>query len=219
MNCGWPMEMDLIYFKIYSSPWDLSYNGPSKVCRPAHLPCFHRMRHRVSIWGKRGKTAWDTWNVYPEVTEAFEELTKMHGNLTEKAQSQIERFVILMYDRTSDVLEINKARKELFTKKSRSLENLPPTQAALKEHTKRASLQGQSRIKATELDQPLPNPGDFGWSKDQDGWQPVWTTLPQAQQSCYELIQCSCRRACSGRCKCAKAALKCSELCACSGDC
>ena len=75
--------------------------------------------------------AWDTWNVYPEVTAAFEGLTKMHGHLTEKAQSQIERFVILVYDRTSDVLEINKARKELFTKKSRSLENLPPTQAAL----------------------------------------------------------------------------------------
>ena len=190
--------------------------------KSAVLPIFHAFTgcDTVSAFGGRGgKTAWDTWNVYPEVTEAFEELTKMHGNLTEKAQSQIERFVILMYDRTSDVLEINKARKELFTKKSRSLENLPPRQAALKEHTKRASLQGQSRIKATELDQPLPNPGDFGWSKDQDGWQPVWTTLPQAQQSCYELIQCSCRRACSGRCKCAKAALKCSELCACSGDC
>ena len=137
--------------------------------KSAVLPIFHAFTgcDTVSAFGGRGKkTAWDTWNVYPEVTEAFEELTKMHGNLTEKAQSQIERFVILMYDRTSDVLEINKARKELFTKKSRSLENLPPTQAAVKEHTKRASLQGQSRIKATELDQPLPNPGDFGWSKD-----------------------------------------------------
>ena len=168
--------------------------------KSAVLPIFHAFTgcDTVSAFGGRGeKTAWDTWNVYPEVTEAFEELTKMHGNLTDKAQ--IERFVILMYDRTSDVLEINKARKELFTKKSRSLENLPPTQAALKEHRKRASLQGQSWIKATELDQRLPNPGDFRWSKDQDGWQSVWTTLPQAQQSCYKLIQCSCRRACSGR--------------------
>ena len=57
-----------------------------------------------------------------------------------RAQSHIEKFVILMYDRASDVLEINEARKELFTKKSRSLENIPPTQAAVKEHTKRASI-------------------------------------------------------------------------------
>ena len=123
--------------------------------KSAVLPIFHAFTgcDTVSAFGGRGeKTAWDTWNVYPQVTEAFEELTKMHGNLTEKAQSQIERFVILMYDRASDVLEINKARKELFTKKSRSLENVPPTQAALKEHRKRASLQGQSWIKATELD-------------------------------------------------------------------
>ncbi|KAG0729102.1 hypothetical protein GWK47_003575 [Chionoecetes opilio] len=58
------------------------------------------------------------------------------------ATSLLERFVVLMYDRTSDTMEVNDARKQLFAHKSRALENIPPTQAALQQHIKRASLQG-----------------------------------------------------------------------------
>ena len=36
----------------------------------------------------------------------------------------------------SDIVEVNEARKELFTQKSRSLENLAPTSTALEEHIK-----------------------------------------------------------------------------------
>ena len=51
------------------------------------------------------------------------------------------------------------------------------------------------------------------------GWQPLWTTLPEASQSCYELIHCGCKKGCTNRCKCKKSALKCTALCSCSGDC
>ncbi|KAG0696019.1 hypothetical protein GWK47_026672 [Chionoecetes opilio] len=44
--------------------------------------------------------------------------------------SLLERFVVLMYDRTSDTMEVNDARKQLFAHKSRALENIAPTQAA-----------------------------------------------------------------------------------------
>ena len=57
------------------------------------------------------------------------------------AKAALEQFVVLLYDRTSDLLQVNDARKQLFTQKSRSLENIPPTCAALKEHVKRASYQ------------------------------------------------------------------------------
>ncbi|MGH0153333.1 UNVERIFIED_CONTAM: hypothetical protein FKN15_028536 [Acipenser sinensis] len=50
--------------------------------------------------------------------------------------SVLERFVVLLYDRTSDTMKVIDARKQLFTQKSRSLENIPPTQAALKQHIK-----------------------------------------------------------------------------------
>ena len=33
----------------------------------------------------------------------------------------------MLYDKTSLVVDVNAARRELFTKKGRQLENLPPT--------------------------------------------------------------------------------------------
>ena len=43
----------------------------------------------------------------------------------------LERFVVLLYDRTSDLELVNDARKWLFTQKSRTLDNIPSTQASL----------------------------------------------------------------------------------------
>ena len=59
----------------------------------------------------------------------------------EESMSLLERFVVLMYDRTSDIMEVNEARKQLFAHKGRTFENIPPTQAALKQHIKRACYQ------------------------------------------------------------------------------
>ncbi len=55
----------------------------------------------------------------------------MEDDISDSLMSVLERFVVLLYDRTSDQVSVNDARKQLFTQKSRSLENLPPTQAAL----------------------------------------------------------------------------------------
>ena len=52
----------------------------------------------------------------------------------------IERFVILLYDRTSKCKDVNKARKKLFAKKS-SVQNIPPTYTALEQHVKSSALQ------------------------------------------------------------------------------
>ena len=55
----------------------------------------------------------------------------MEDDISESSMSMLEQFVVLLYDRTSDLVRVNDARKWLFTQKSRSLENIPPTQAAL----------------------------------------------------------------------------------------
>lgn len=41
-----------------------------------------------------------------------------------------------MPQKTSQLMNVNDARRELFSKGNRSLENIPPTQAALVEHIK-----------------------------------------------------------------------------------
>ena len=79
--------------------------------------------------------------MFPEVTDAFEELFRMPSDVSEESMSLLERFVVLMYDRTSDIMEVNDAGKQLFAHTSRALDNIPPTQAALQQHIKRASLQ------------------------------------------------------------------------------
>lgn len=186
------------------------------------LPVFHALTgcDTISAFAGRGKkTAWNTWKVFPEATEAFGDLLLMEDDISEPSMSVLERFVILLYDRTSDLVKVNDARKWLFTQKSRMLENIPPTQAALIQHIKRASYQANCWNKALTPNPELPSPTDWGWRKDDTGWQPLWTTLPEASQSCYELIRCGCKKGCTGRCKCVKAALKCTALCSCSGEC
>ncbi|KAG0724212.1 hypothetical protein GWK47_041115 [Chionoecetes opilio] len=96
------------------------------------------------------------------VTDAFEELLRMPSDVSEESMSLLERFVVLMYDRTSDTMEVNDARKQLFAHKSRALENIPPTQAALQQHIKRASLQGNCWNQTLVLNPELPIPSDKG---------------------------------------------------------
>ena len=61
------------------------------------------------------------------------------------------RFVVLLFDCTT-----NQGRKQLFIQKVRAIDGLPPTQAALIQHTKRAAYQaghcwGQMMVAAPEL--------------------------------------------------------------------
>ncbi len=185
------------------------------------LPVFHAFTgcDTVSFFAGRGKkTAWVTWRSFPEVTSAFNELLGMPTEVSEES-FLLERFVVLMYDRTSESMEVNDARKQLFSQKSRTLDNIPPTEAALKQHIKRTCYQANCWNQALVTDPDMPEPSGWGWTKETTGWQPLWTTLPEASKSCRELISCRCKKGCTGRCKCGKAALKCTALCLCSGDC
>ena len=89
--------------------------------------------------------------------------------------------------------KINDARKWLFTQRSRSLENIPPTQAALTQHIRRASYQANWNMAMT-IAPEFPSPKDWGWWKDDSGWHPVWTTLSEAAETCHELIHCRSKK-------------------------
>jgi len=53
----------------------------------------------------------------------------------------LEPFTILLYDKTSDLEPVDEARKELFCRKAKSMENLPPTLDALMQHLMRVAYQ------------------------------------------------------------------------------
>ena len=120
--------------------------------------------------------------------------------ITEESLAVMERFVVLLYDRTSSLMKVNEARQEPFCKKSREFDSIPPTKGALGQHIRRAVLQGAHTWCQTLLCQPaLPSPADWGWQRQARRWSPYWTTLKQTKDTCYELIHCGCKTPCRGR--------------------
>ena len=190
------------------------------------LPFYHALTgcDTVSFFGGKSKrTSWNTWKFHDLVIPAFCALAATPSpQCIEQWLPLLEQFIVLLYDRTSSLELVNEARKELFTKKGRSIDRLPPTQAALVQHIKRAAYQaGHCWAQVMIVSPELPSPADRGWKRNDQGggWEVVWTTLPEATQACRELIRCGCKTECRGRCKCRRAALQCIGLCNCGGHC
>ena len=132
------MENLFRYYAIHEIARSL---GPQKSLA---LPVLHAFTgcDTVSFFaGKSKKSARDTWNVFPEVTSAILEITYAPSELSEECTRNIETFVVLLYDRGSELKSVDKAR-QLFCTRSRSLDRIPLTTAALKQHILRASYQG-----------------------------------------------------------------------------
>ena len=132
-----------------------------------------------------------------------------------------ERFVILSYDRTSSLSKVDEVRQDLFSREARSLDKIPPIQASLLQHVKRAVFQSGFVWSQTLFKQPrLSSPPRRKWQLESNRWVPHWTTLSQAKDSCYQLIQCGSKAGCcQAHCKCQEANLTCTGLCNCGGNC
>ena len=127
------------------------------------------------------------------------------------------RFVVILNVRSRAAHVVDEARQELFAQKQRSYDAIPPTHAALREHTKCAAYQaGIIWGQATEANQELPSPAEWGWCQNGDAWKVCWTTLPPIAEICQELTKCSCKKLCNRRCKCTRSGLTCTALCSCT---
>ncbi len=95
--------------------------GPKKA---QALPMFHALTgcDTVSSFVGHGKkTSWTTWNALPQLTDALLTLSCAPSDMQEDVMHTIERFVILLYDRTINTCtDIDKARRKLCAKKTRS---------------------------------------------------------------------------------------------------
>ena len=77
---------------------------------------------------------------------------------------------------------MNEARQELLSKKSGAIENIPPTQAALLQRTKRAVYQAGHVWGSALIAKPqIPSPQEWRWRREESEWKPVWTVLPPVQ--------------------------------------
>ena len=177
--------------------------------------------------GKKKKSAWNTWELYKEATEAFYILSfpASKSTLEENVFPVLEKFAILMYGGDLGMTSIDDARLALFTSKQKQLHELPPTANALQQHILRCSYQaGYVWGQATVRNPVIPSPQGWGWTKDEkQQWVPVWTTIPPIWEACRQyLVKCGCKKGCGGLCSCRKAGqgVFCTIFCShCHGDC
>ena len=180
----------------------LHMTSPKNLVTKRHvLPMFHAFTgcDTVSSFAGRGKkTAFDIWTFFDEITPVFFTLLTNPSAFNDDCMSVLEAYVVLLYDRTCTETTVNSARKHMFTTKDRSMDNIPPTRAALLQHTKRAIYKGGYVWGQALVRSPvIPSPDTFGWQNSMtQGWQPFLTLLPEAVASCSELLKCGCKKGC-----------------------
>ena len=134
---------DLDLWVAFGMGRHFSYININTICvslgeaRSRSLPVFHALTGcdtTSSFYGKGKKSAWQAWELYPDVTSTFEFLAKnaYHQLTTDSAHfKRIERYVVILFDKSSPLDSINKTRMELFCKNNRAMDRLPPTQVTM----------------------------------------------------------------------------------------
>ncbi|KAJ8417281.1 hypothetical protein AAFF_G00285080 [Aldrovandia affinis] len=144
--------------------------------------------------GKGKKSAWQTWDVCDEASGVFSKLSQYPPVVDDEDLKTLEKFVVMMYDRSSTAEGVDDARLDMFARKQRPYEAIPPTRSALKQHVKRAAYQAGCIWSQSTVRQPeTQTPANWGWTKKGDLWQIVWTELSPIAESCQQLTKCGCK--------------------------
>ncbi|KAG0729478.1 hypothetical protein GWK47_003462 [Chionoecetes opilio] len=115
--------------KVGSSDWPDGKGG------------LHNIRHKCNQ--QREEISMGGLECYVEVTEAFNNFMNhpyMTVTVNCKQFQLLERFTVIIYNKTSNLDSVNEARRELFSQKNRPMEKIPPTQEALLQHNTARSL-------------------------------------------------------------------------------
>lgn len=98
------------------------------------LPFFHALTGcdtTSQFLGKGKKTAWNAWKCFQDATLAFVHIMErpfLPLTLESQPFRILEHFTCILYDKTTQFQSVNEARQDLFSRKSRTMENIPPTQ-------------------------------------------------------------------------------------------
>ena len=125
----------LLIYEFYASI------GPTKLKVFFFFHAFTGCDIVSSFRGKGKKSAWQTWDVCPEASDVFTKLSSYPTHVEKEDIERLEKFVVRMYDRSSSTEAVDDARLELFSRKQRSYEAIPPTRSALAQHIRRAAYQ------------------------------------------------------------------------------
>ena len=121
----------------------------------------------VSAFRRKGKkSAWQTWDVCGEASGIFSKLRQYLPLVDDEDLKTLEKFMFMMYDRSSSAEDVDDTRLDMFARKQRVYEVIPPTRRALKQHVKRASYQTGGTWRQSTIRQPEgQTPANWGWIK------------------------------------------------------
>ena len=162
------------------------------------------MRPNISIWWKNKKNCLSVWRVYDELTESLlksnhcptaagkESVTSgpylpAFGMNTERygaslcIQSECGK---IRTRKTPNTDTFHALSEDVFSKKGRMIEAIPPIADGLALHTKPTIYQSSFAWgQMLEPNKILPTPADKGWHRTTNStWEPVWITLVPASK-------------------------------------
>ena len=111
--------------------------------------------------------AYQAWTTAPEINPFFAHYTTSPNEFDEMKLAPFEKFVVLLYVQICSEASVDPARKFLFAWRGRQIEAIPPTRAALFQHTKRAIHQaGFMWGQMHERSPDVPLPRLWGWKRN-----------------------------------------------------
>lgn len=187
------------------------FNNLPRDSAPALLP-FHALTGCDTTSYIANHTKKSAWKVFKEHHQLLINLGL--GELREEIIRSSETFVCRLYG-VQKTDSVDAARHILFAKSGKP-EAMSPTSDALRFHLMRVHYQTMVWRNAHCPIPELPAPVDMGWKRGDSGLQPILMSLSPIPESCLEIISCACQKQCkTRRCKCRKAGLPCTAMCAC----
>ena len=131
------------------------------------VPFFHSISgcdDTSGVSGKGKKSFFEAWLLVPEITTVFAKAEHIRdvNELTKTDFKILEKLFVALYCPSCNTDVLNVARRVIFTQGGRSLENIPPTSAALKLHILRSALKAIMWHQWYKKDRHMPNITDWG---------------------------------------------------------
>ena len=161
--------------------------------------------------------------VLKETADYFKDIEKLGNSDKDEAFTCSRKLVARLYDQRKHFQtshhDMNKLRVKVATGRDVSLVRLPPSEAALKQHSLRASLQTQIWTASHVAIPHIPSPLEYGWRKGKDSLQPVYFEGPMSSDFLQDLVySCKCKSTCKKSCVCFEQNFTCTDLCSCQGS-
>jgi hypothetical protein len=188
----------------------------------ATLPGFHAFTGCDTTGRFAGKGKKSCWKVFQKASKG---VIGAFGNLGKGKQPSsednklLEEFVCRLYQPKTKETSVSQVRWNMFKQNQAEAERLPPTLAALHQHTLRTYYQCIVWCNDIVSTVDLPEPTSYGWSNSDGYLSPVVTDLKPTPEAIVERVRCKCKAGrCTGQCSCRLAGMVSTQMYRCEDD-